>query len=62
MKKISVGKVILFLGVLLSLIGLTYTLGYTDSIYFKYSFGIGIILFGFGVLFDGVKRKEKSTK
>ena len=53
------GKIIFYLGVLLSLIGLVYILGYSTSVYcLIYRFGIGIILFGLGVVLDG-RKKEK---
>lgn len=58
MKNLNFGKVIFILGALLSLIGLTYTLGYTDSVYFQYAFSIGIVLFGIGVLTDGIEKKK----
>ncbi len=53
-----IGSFCTILGIILSLIGLYYTLGGTDSIYFKYAFGIGIILFGFGILLEGLGRRN----
>lgn len=50
----SIGNLCILLGIVLSLVGLYYKLGGTDSIYFQYAFAIGIILFGIGILLDGI--------
>jgi len=58
----KIGNSIIILSVILILIGLVYQLGYHSSIYFKYSFSIGFMLFGIGILIDGnEKRKKKKT-
>ncbi|MFJ8518712.1 hypothetical protein [Lysinibacillus xylanilyticus] len=58
-----IGNIIIILGLILILIGLVYQLGYHSSIYFKYSFSIGFILFGIGILINGIEKnkKEKNT-
>lgn len=54
-----IGNFCIVLGVVLSLIGLYYQLGETDSFYFQYAYGIGIILFGIGILLDGISGISK---
>ncbi|WHT47675.1 hypothetical protein [Sporosarcina thermotolerans] len=46
------------MGIVLSLVGLLYKLGVSDSIYFQYAFAIGIILFGIGILLDGIAKRK----
>lgn len=57
----KIGNSFFIIGVILTLIGLVYQLGYSSSFYFKYSFAIGLILFSIGILIDGLE-KMKSKK
>lgn len=59
MKFKRTGNIILLLGLLLSIIGLVYKLGYVNSVFFQYCFGIGILLFGFGVFLSGFNSKKE---
>lgn len=55
-----IANILFFIGVILSLIGLVYKLGFVNSPIFQYCFAVGIILLGAGVLFSGFdKRKEE---
>lgn len=58
-KNMRIGDVFFFLGIILSLIGLIYLLDYSDSVYFKYSLYIGLILFGFGIFLEQFKKSTK---
>ncbi|MGM9978566.1 MAG: hypothetical protein ACI33J_07180 [Clostridium sp.] len=58
-KNMKIGEIFIYLGIILGLIGLIYLLDYSDSIYFKYSLFIGIILFGLGIFLDGFKKTSK---
>lgn len=55
-----VAKILFLIGVILSLIGLVYKLGFVDSPIFQYCFAVGIISLGAGVLFSGfdIRKKE----
>ena len=60
MKVISAASnILIIIGVLLSLIGLVDKLGFVDSIFYRYCFSIGIIMFGIGILFSGFVKKTK---
>lgn len=54
----KIGNTLFIIGVILTLFGLVYQLGYNSSIYFKYSFGIGLILFSSGILIDGIEKMK----
>lgn len=54
----QIGNNFFIIGIILILIGLVYQLGYNSSIYFKYSFGIGFILFSIGILIDGIEKMK----
>ncbi len=60
-KNMKIGEIFIYLGIILGLIGLIYLLDYSDSIYFKYSLFIGIILFGLGIFLDGFKKTSKKN-
>ncbi|OEC03008.1 hypothetical protein GY31_04675 [Lysinibacillus sphaericus] len=55
----NIGNSTIIIGVVLILIGLVYKLGYNSFIYFKYSFEIGFMLFGIGILIDGIEKMKK---
>lgn len=58
----KIGNSIIILSLILILIGLVYQLGYHSSIYFKYSFSIGFMLLGIGILIDGIEKIKKKKK
>ena len=58
----KIGNSIIMLSLILILIGLVYQLGYHSSTYFKYSFSIGFMLLGIGILIDGIEKIKKKKK
>ncbi|MDQ0273565.1 hypothetical protein [Cytobacillus purgationiresistens] len=64
MKIRNFGNYLIILGLISSLVGLVYRLGYTDSSLFKYLHFVGIIMFAIGIFLDMIlktliKNKER---